>query len=96
MGMNMLCPGMSYWMNINFIGIVKGICLLNRKDEMNMTIIGELGVVYGVTGASVLGIKLLKKKGLYLPRWLLRAGLKCLLIGSVWYVLMDILDVFLR
>ena len=67
MGMNMLCPGMSYWMNITFIGIVKGICLLNRKDEMNMTIIGELGVVYGVTGASVLGIKLLKKKGLYLP-----------------------------
>ncbi|MBJ8031163.1 hypothetical protein [Bacillus cereus group sp. N21] len=61
-----------------------------------MTIIGELGVVYGVTGVSVLGIKLLKKKGFYLPDWLLRAGLKCLLIGSVWYVLMDILDVFLR
>ncbi|WP_041488895.1 hypothetical protein [Bacillus pseudomycoides] len=61
-----------------------------------MTIIGELGVVYAVTGASVLGIKLLKKKDLYLPDWLLRAGLKCLLIGSVWYVLMDILDVFLR
>ncbi|RWS39673.1 hypothetical protein EKA14_24905 [Bacillus mycoides] len=61
-----------------------------------MTIIGELGIVYGVTGASVLGVKLLKKKGLYLPGWLLRAGLKCLLIGSVWYVLMDILDGFLR
>ena len=61
-----------------------------------MTIIGELGVVYGVTGASVLGIKLLKKKGLNLPDWLLRAGLKCLLIGTVWYVLIDMLDVFLR
>ncbi|CAI8814201.1 hypothetical protein [Bacillus pseudomycoides] len=48
-----------------------------------MTIIGELGVVYGVTGVSILGIKLLKRKGLYLPDWLLRAGLKCLLIGSV-------------
>ncbi|MFD0769512.1 hypothetical protein ACFQZ1_11830 [Bacillus sp. CGMCC 1.60114] len=58
--------------------------------------IGELGVVYGVTGASVLGIKLLKKKGLNLPDWLLHAGLKCLLIGTVWYVLIDILDVFLR
>lgn len=61
-----------------------------------MTIIGELGIVYGVTGASVLGIKFLKKKGFYLPGWLLRAGLKCLLIGTAWYVLMDILDVFLR
>ncbi|MDC2867318.1 hypothetical protein [Bacillus sp. BP-3] len=61
-----------------------------------MSIIGELGIVYGVTGASVLGIKFLKKKGLYLPSWLLRAGLKCLLIGTVWYVLIDILDVFLR
>ncbi|HDW3056663.1 TPA: hypothetical protein RMI67_004376 [Bacillus cereus] len=61
-----------------------------------MTIIGELGIAYGVTGASVLGIKFLKKKGFYLPGWLLRAGLKCLLIGTVWYVLMDILDVFLR
>ncbi|MED3486130.1 hypothetical protein P4523_29465 [Bacillus toyonensis] len=61
-----------------------------------MTIIGELGIVYGVTGASVLGIKFLKKKGFYLPGWLLRVGLKCLLIGTVWYVLMDILDVFLR
>ncbi|MFD0769289.1 hypothetical protein ACFQZ1_10435 [Bacillus sp. CGMCC 1.60114] len=58
--------------------------------------IGELGVVYGVTGASVLGIKLLKKKGLNLPDWLLRAGLKCLIIGSVWYLLIDMLDVFLR
>ncbi|MGY3377923.1 hypothetical protein ACVWXX_005972 [Bacillus toyonensis] len=47
-----------------------------------MTIIGELGIVYSVTGASVLGIKLLKKKGFYLPGWLLRAGLKCLLIGE--------------
>ncbi|PEI99870.1 hypothetical protein COL60_28890 [Bacillus pseudomycoides] len=61
-----------------------------------MTIIGELGVVYGVTGVSVLGIKFLKKKGFHLPDWVLRAGLKCLVIGSVWYLLMDILDVFLR
>ncbi|EJR24643.1 MULTISPECIES: hypothetical protein [Bacillus cereus group] len=59
-----------------------------------MTIIGELGLVYGVTGITVLGI--FKKKGLYLPGWLLRAGLKCLLIGTVWYVLLDMLDVFLR
>ncbi|WP_243527043.1 hypothetical protein [Bacillus pseudomycoides] len=29
-----------------------------------MTIIGELGIVYGVTGASVLGIKLLKERSL--------------------------------
>lgn len=68
----------------------------NRKGGVNLTIIGELGVVYGVTGASVLGIKLLKKKGLNLPDWLLRAGLKCLIIGSVWYLLIDMLDVFLR
>lgn len=61
-----------------------------------MTIIEELGIVYGVTGASVLGIKLLKKKGFYLPGWLLRLGLKCLQIRSIWYVLMDILGVFLR
>ncbi|PDX98390.1 hypothetical protein [Bacillus pseudomycoides] len=61
-----------------------------------MTIIGELGVVYGVTGVSVLGIKLLKRKGFHLPDWILRAGLKCLIIGSVWYLLMDMLDVFLR
>ncbi|MEK4940634.1 hypothetical protein BW425_24165 [Bacillus pseudomycoides] len=60
-----------------------------------MTIIGELGVVYGVTGVSVLGIKLLKKKGLHLPDWVLCAGLKCLVIGSVWYLLLDMLDVFL-
>ena len=80
----------------NYTGIVKGTYLLNRRDGTKVTIIGELGVVYAITGASVLGIKLLKKKGLYLPDWLLRAGLKCLLIGSVWYVLMDILDVFLR
>lgn len=83
-------------MIINFIEIVRGIYLSNRKDEINMEIIGELGVVYGVTGASILGIKLLKKKGFYLPGWLLCAGLKCLLIGTVWYVLMDRLDVFLR
>ncbi|QWI47150.1 hypothetical protein [Bacillus mycoides] len=61
-----------------------------------MTIIGEIGIVYSVTKATVLGIKLLKKKGLYLPGWLLRADLKCLLIGSILYVLMDILDMFLR
>ncbi|SFM28231.1 hypothetical protein SAMN04488573_11812 [Bacillus sp. 5mfcol3.1] len=61
-----------------------------------MTIIGELGIVYAATGVTVLTIKLLKKKGLYLPDWMLYAGLKCLLIGSVWYVLCDILDVFLR
>ncbi|MFT4141840.1 MAG: hypothetical protein QM671_23160 [Bacillus sp. (in: firmicutes)] len=54
-----------------------------------MTSIGELGIVYGMTGASVLGIKFLKKKGFHLPGWLLRADLKCLLIGTVWYVLMD-------
>lgn len=61
-----------------------------------MTIIGGLGFIYGLTGVSVLGIKLLKRKGFLLPDWLLRAGLKYLLIGSVWYVLIDILDVFLR
>ncbi|PEU79384.1 hypothetical protein CN386_12195 [Bacillus cereus] len=61
-----------------------------------MTIIGELGIVYGVTGATVMGIKLLKRKGLHLPDWMLCAGLKCLLIGTVWYVLRDMLDVFLR
>ena len=61
-----------------------------------MTIVGELGVVYGVTGATVMGIKLLKRKGFYLPDWMLLAGLKCLLIGTVWYVLRDMLDVFLR
>jgi hypothetical protein len=67
-----------------------------RKDGDNMTIVGELGVVYGVTGATVMSIKLLKRKGLHLPDWVLRAGLKCLLIGTVWYVLRDMLDVFLR
>ncbi|MEK4418775.1 hypothetical protein [Bacillus sp. FSL K6-0268] len=61
-----------------------------------MTIVGELGVVYGVTGATVMGIKLLKRKGLHLPDWVLRAGLECLLIGTVWYLLRDMLDVFLR
>ncbi|WP_144518938.1 hypothetical protein [Bacillus thuringiensis] len=61
-----------------------------------MTIVGELGIVYGVTGATVMGIKLLKRKGLHLPDWVLRSGLKCLLIGTVWYVLRDMLDVFLR
>ncbi|MED3273278.1 hypothetical protein BK703_20715 [Bacillus thuringiensis serovar silo] len=61
-----------------------------------MTIIGELGIVYGVTGATVMGIKLLKRKGLHLPDRMLRVGLKCLLIGTVWYVLRDMLDVFLR
>ncbi|PEF36193.1 hypothetical protein [Bacillus wiedmannii] len=61
-----------------------------------MTIVGELGIVYGVTGATVIGIKLLKRKGLHLPDWMLRAGLKSLLIGTVWYVLRDMLDVFLR
>ena len=59
---NRHCHGMSYWMIINSIVIVRGIYLSNRKDEINMTIIGELGVVYGVTGASILGIKLLKRK----------------------------------
>ncbi|MGG0444805.1 hypothetical protein ABEZ87_11220 [Bacillus mycoides] len=61
-----------------------------------MTIVGELGIIYGVTGATVIGIKLLKRKGLHLPDWMLRVGLKCLLIGKVWYVLRDMLDVFLR
>ncbi|BCC56574.1 TPA: hypothetical protein ACGW7B_005565 [Bacillus nitratireducens] len=61
-----------------------------------MTIVGELGIVYGVTGATIIGIKLLKRKGFHLPDWMLRAGLKCLLIGTVWYVLRDMLDVFLR
>ncbi|MDA2639191.1 hypothetical protein [Bacillus sp. FSL R12-0069] len=61
-----------------------------------MTIAGELGIVYGVTGVTVLGIKLLKRKGLHLPDWVLHAGFKCLLIGTVWYVLRDMLDVFLR
>uniref|UniRef100_UPI00402ACA44 hypothetical protein n=1 Tax=Bacillus sp. DX2.2 TaxID=3073452 RepID=UPI00402ACA44 len=61
-----------------------------------MTIIGELGVVYGITGATVCGIKLLKKRGVHLPDWVLHAGLKCLIIGSVWYLLIDMLDVFLR
>ncbi|MCR8860634.1 hypothetical protein CON70_04940 [Bacillus pseudomycoides] len=61
-----------------------------------MTIIGELGVVYGVTGVTLCGIKLLKKRGVHLPDWVLRAGLKCLVIGSVWYLLLDMLDVFLR
>jgi hypothetical protein len=75
----------------------KGIYPFNRKDGDNMTIVGELGVVYGVTGATVMSIKLLKRKGLHLPDWVLRAGLKkCLLIGTVWYVLRDMLDVFLR
>ncbi|MEK4677678.1 hypothetical protein LW858_31540 (plasmid) [Bacillus cereus] len=45
-----------------------------------MTIVGELGIVYGVTGVTVMGIKLLKRKGLHLPDWVLR----------------DMLDVFLR
>jgi hypothetical protein len=74
----------------------KGIYPFNRKDGDNMTIVGELGVVYGVTGATVMSIKLLKRKGFTLPDWVLRAGLKCLLIGTVWYVLRDMLDVFLR
>ncbi|WP_255293636.1 hypothetical protein [Bacillus wiedmannii] len=39
-------------MNINFLRTVKGICPLNQKDGANMTIIEELGIVYGVTGAS--------------------------------------------
>ncbi|WP_426981347.1 hypothetical protein [Bacillus pseudomycoides] len=60
-----------------------------------MTIFGELAVVYGATGAVGIAIKLLEKKGFHIPRWLLVASLKCLVIGSVWYVLIDMLDVFL-
>ena len=60
-----------------------------------MTIFGELVVVYVSTGATLITIKLLEKKGFHVPRWLLVAGLKCLIIGSVWYVLIDILDAFL-